>query len=152
MALISISFTYIGGQTKTGTLIVHDGSDVTTPCSSVLDKSDSIVPHRIGQVVQVLAESQTILRIRVKVARHNRVNEALSDVLVDQIMHLRQMSLERAEHGRAGRKVYFSREQKGEGALKREPTFPVRLDLYIRRTIPTHGIEVYSSLDERKIR
>lgn len=46
-----------------------DGSHARSSFSSILDQTNGMLPHGIGQTVHVLAESQTVLKVRLKVAR-----------------------------------------------------------------------------------
>lgn len=46
-----------------------DGSHARSSLAGVLDQADGLLPHVIGQTVQVLAESQSVLEVGLKVAR-----------------------------------------------------------------------------------
>lgn len=79
-----------------------DGSHARSSFSSILDQTNGMLPHGIGQTVHVLAESQTVLEVRLKVARHDGIDETLCDVFVNQAVNLRCVLVEIAERSRAG--------------------------------------------------
>ena len=58
------------GDAKAGVAgIVQQRGDPSSSLSGVLDQRDGVIPHGVGHAVDVLAESQTVLVVRFKVAR-----------------------------------------------------------------------------------
>ena len=106
------------GDAKAGVAgIVQQRGDPSSSLSGILDESNGIAPHVVGQVVQVFTESKSIFCVRLEMARHDRVKEALGDVLIDQAVHLGKMPLESTEDGGAGGKVYCDGNEERSDAL-----------------------------------
>ena len=60
------NYNYVGEFESASRL---DGSQTGSSLSGVLDQRDGVIPHGVGHAVDVLAESQTVLVVRFKVAR-----------------------------------------------------------------------------------
>jgi len=95
-------------HTKTGIWVITFRSDVSTSFTGILNHINGIFPHIVAQRVEILLEAEAVFSVGLKVTRHDGVQKALGNVLVDQSVELSEVLVETAEGCRARIGIEFA--------------------------------------------